>query len=421
MTHISFWHRVRLSLAAALLVCAVALLTDDSKWWIGLLLLPFTHMALYPLFSLDTALASTACLGASVVVATSLPMRKVIRAALVTWVWTSPRYDSIVNVSHEALDTNIGYAIMTAQTQAAIHRHQAISCSRATVVYDVAPHWFGLGSHLHMHALVLARAIQDGALFERGNTSCRPFAHSCHDLFLPDHNCSAAQVRAMRRKTLDKGIEITPPKSLMLPVQRWLTEPQASFWWYAQAIAYLTRLTPATHSELRRLRERLHGSLPSLRGAINLNIRSGDKWQEATPIPPEAYVDRAADLIAANPLSFSRVLFVTSDSLEAILRARAHAMKRGGLIVVYSDIFRMRGGHDQSLVSAVWTRNTTYEVLLQLVMAAEECDAWVGSRTSNWNRLIDMRRCTSVPKCTQPFVEAGLPPGEYDRQMHGHI
>ena len=38
---------------------------------------------------------------------------------------------------------------------------------------------------------------------------------------------------------------------------------------------------------------------------------------------------------------------------------------------------------------------------------ALECDAWVGTRGSNWNRLIDELRCVWVPKCAQPYVEVG--------------
>lgn len=43
---------------------------------------------------------------------------------------------------------------------------------------------------------------------------------------------------------------------------------------------------------------------------------------------------------------------------------------------------------------------------LQLLMALE-CDAWVGTRGSNWNRLIDELRCIWLPKCTAVYVEVG--------------
>lgn len=44
--------------------------------------------------------------------------------------------------------------------------------------------------------------------------------------------------------------------------------------------------------------------------------------------------------------------------------------------------------------------------LLQLLMALE-ADAWVGTRGSNWNRLIDELRCVWVNKCAHVYVEVG--------------
>lgn len=48
----------------------------------------------------------------------------------------------------------------------------------------------------------------------------------------------------------------------------------------------------------------------------------------------------------------------------------------------------------------------THTWILQLLMALE-CDAWVGTRNSNWNRLIDELRCTMLDKCHAPYLEVG--------------
>ncbi len=59
-----------------------------------------------------------------------------------------------------------------------------------------------------------------------------------------------------------------------------------------------------------------------------------------------------------------------------------------------------------------------YGHLPQLTLALE-ADAWIGTRGSNWNRLIDELRCGWVDKChggtsTNPFVEVGDEPlGSY--------
>lgn len=44
---------------------------------------------------------------------------------------------------------------------------------------------------------------------------------------------------------------------------------------------------------------------------------------------------------------------------------------------------------------------------------ALEADAWVGTRISNWSRLIDELRCVWVSKCALPFIEAGENPEGY--------
>jgi hypothetical protein len=36
-----------------------------------------------------------------------------------------------------------------------------------------------------------------------------------------------------------------------------------------------------------------------------------------------------------------------------------------------------------------------------------EADAWIGTRCSNWNRLIDELRCVWVDKCPNSCVEVG--------------
>jgi hypothetical protein len=83
--------------------------------------------------------------------------------------------------------------------------------------------------------------------------------------------------------------------------------------------------------------------------------------------------------------------------------------------VVYSDIARMAHGHDQADVTSFWNFNTTIAVLMELYLTSE-CDAWIGTRSSNWNRLIDIHRCVHARKCKQVFVETGdTVHGHYDR------
>jgi hypothetical protein len=75
---------------------------------------------------------------------------------------------------------------------------------------------------------------------------------------------------------------------------------------------------------------------------------------------------------------------------------------------------RLAGGHRMSDWRAApdESEGSFYAHLLQLLMALE-ADAWVGTRGSNWNRLIDELRCVWVVKCQGVYVEAGLTPEAY--------
>ena len=65
--------------------------------------------------------------------------------------------------------------------------------------------------------------------------------------------------------------------------------------------------------------------------------------------------------------------------------------------------FEQMAQFGRSHMSTLW--------LLQLWLAVE-CDAWIGQRASNWNRMIDELRCVLVDKCDKTFIELS-PPNEW--------
>jgi hypothetical protein len=114
------------------------------------------------------------------------------------------------------------------------------------------------------------------------------------------------------------------------------------------------------------------------------------------------------DLVARMPNSFSRELFVSADDQRAIAEAQTLAEARKW-VYVSTRLRRMSGGHSfTSWGSFGQVRETFLGHLLQLLMSLE-ADAWVGTRSSNWNRLIDELRCVWVDKCPNAFVEVGGP------------
>ena len=60
-----------------------------------------------------------------------------------------------------------------------------------------------------------------------------------------------------------------------------------------------------------------------------------------------------------------------------------------------SDVHRMNSGPMQQLEHFRTRSAVTVEWLYQLYMALE-ADVWIGTRNSNWNRLIDEMRCGPV-------------------------
>jgi hypothetical protein len=72
------------------------------------------------------------------------------------------------------------------------------------------------------------------------------------------------------------------------------------------------------------------------------------------------------------------------------------------------------GGQVDSQWKALEDRLTPFYTHLLKLTLALEADAWVGTRNSNWNRLIDELRCVWVDKCHHPYVEVGdEPAGSY--------
>ena len=92
-----------------------------------------------------------------------------------------------------------------------------------------------------------------------------------------------------------------------------------------------------------------------------------------------------------------------------LFTARAGTRPDTHWVVYTSNIHRINGSPFVQLKTFGRTE-MTLQWILQLWMALE-CDVWVGTRSSNWNRLIDELRCSLVDKCQYPYIEVGT--GDY--------
>ena len=307
-----------------------------------------------------------------------------------------------------------GYAVLTQFAQQIITMNQnPASCFGKTLLVGQFMHMGG-GAEMHSYALLLGKAIDNEYIFAWGNAACSNWGGHCRDFFLPEHNCTAEQVSVMHTVTYETYLELaavtTIPSVFANKLSEMLlgmTKAQQTFWWKAQGSAYLMRYNRNTQHNIASMRndpnvnEHLNGLIPA--GTVNVNIRMGDKFSEMRLPEPEDYMPMLERLYIDSPLAYSKWVYITSDSNDAIQRL-AKTAGSNGWSVLFSNTPRMELGYVMADSKSFFDYNVTIGVLMQLTMATE-CAAWVGSRGSNWNRIIDERRCVLLPKCSAPFVE----------------
>lgn len=204
------------------------------------------------------------------------------------------------------------------------------------------------------------------------------------------------------------------------------TPAARKYWVRAQTAAYIMRLSDQTVAAVRDLRQ--HPGLfvdpgarfPLPRGSVAIHMRQGDKAKDMELVNGVVYGRLAMTLLDwTTPLYASRIIFALTDGAAALADLSkglaALPEPRPSLVYVAESVLpRVDLGRQQRVELADGTRPAlwlTRLYILQLLIALE-ADAWVGTRTSNWSRLIDELRCVWVAKCDLPFIEAGLnPPG----------
>mmetsp|Transcript_14529 Transcript_14529/g.43906 ORF Transcript_14529/g.43906 Transcript_14529/m.43906 type:complete len:297 (+) Transcript_14529:780-1670(+) len=187
------------------------------------------------------------------------------------------------------------------------------------------------------------------------------------------------------------------------------------YWWRSQAAAYVVRLNDRSLDQLRQLREELFPGKDSLRNAISVHIRRGDKWKEAAPTNDTSY-DLAANFLYEESLSedcdpstcLNRELFISTEDVTAL-----------DYFVNHTD-WGVRYTDNPALLKPdkkMWAHEYAFKVgpskdmlgsMLNLQLALE-CSAWVGTASSNWCRLIDQMRATVACKAHLPFVDPTEP------------
>ena len=311
----------------------------------------------------------------------------------------------------------------------------------------------GLGSHIHIATVHMSIAFEQDRIFlwepwagyiytdpeTCGSAGGIGSGGGGFDCFLrAPSNCTVEDaerpgVDTIRFGTGGIGVQwgIYPhhvPRPFML---LWLQTGQLGgkqemkYWWRGQVAAYLTRFNPRALEYLRALRlktdvyMRNHTALqgnetwltttaamvPLPRGTISIHIRHGDKKKEMALVPTQRYVDAAEELVMMAPFGYTRTAFMSTEDPESIWVIGNSTDTRWRYL--WWDVPRLNSNGPEQLGLFEMRRGELTMVWWLQLFIALEADAWVGTRGSNWNRLIDELRCVWLPKCQNVFMEVG--------------
>jgi hypothetical protein len=326
---------------------------------------------------------------------------------------------------HQSLSDR-GLAPLTRWTQALIHRNQFVEdCSQRRFT---GFHGFGstFGAEVHAMASILAYAIEHNTTMLLSRKTCSFFQNpaqcrkkGCECVLAPISNCKWREATASSMHIMDisghQFFHLVPSvlKAALLAQRPRMTDKQVLYWWRAQSSAFIARFNNRTIQVVAGLRKQ-EFPFPLPNGVISAHMRRGDKVNEMRLPPVGDFVEAATGLAARMPNSLGELtLLVTSDDTFSGYEAMRLG-KANGFNVIVPMQGAVAGGQVDSQWKALEDRLTPFYTHLLKLTLALEADAWVGTRNSNWNRLIDELRCVWVDKCQHPYVEVGdEPAGSY--------
>jgi hypothetical protein len=300
----------------------------------------------------------------------------------------------------------------------------------------------GIGSQLHVATLHLSIALEQNRIFLWGDEAGRsftddsscPYALNFECFFRALSSCTLEDARMKGADTIEleyatagahfgfkEGFVPTAIKKIWLNQAPVPNAMELKYWWRAQAVAFLARFNNATIEAIRALRlnssavlissgipplphpassmvgpgwpppreadlaagKAMAASFPFKRGTTSIHVRHGDKATEMTLVPDEKYFSAAESLVMHHPMGLSRAAFISTEDPGTLVAA---SNEHRGWALMWYDVPRINSnGVDQLQKLQMPRAKLTRIWFLQLLMALE-CDAWVGTRGSNWNR-----------------------------------
>eukprot|EP00959_Pyramimonas_sp_CCMP1952_P073166 1529465-Pyramimonas_sp.AAC.1 len=167
-----------------------------------------------------------------------------------------------------------------------------------------------------------------------------------------------------------------------------------------QATAYVTRLQNTTLAAIRALQLTAFDNRTIEPGTVSMHLRFGDKIRESNTTSEERYLT----LVNSFTANFSAFFVSTEDQL-ALDRVR-HSLNRPVWFVNVSRT-ATRGASGLTLTEIARNSNPSnmfVDAWLNMLMAIQ-CDAYIGTLSSSWNRMLDSLRSTVGCKAQAPYYD----------------
>ena len=190
------------------------------------------------------------------------------------------------------------------------------------------------------------------------------------------------------------------------------------YWWRAQSAAYIMRPNASTRNEMAARKRRMFEGERIRQGTISVHVRHGDKGEESELVEDGAYLrvaqelhDAQGNLTLADTERLKQQIFLSTEDARTVEAFDA----RVEWDVQYVSVTR-------AAVADKTTLERTHEIgpyedmlnsLLNLDLALQ-CNAFVGTLSSNWCRLIDELRATVRCKAHVPYMDAQQEGPPYD-------
>jgi hypothetical protein len=159
-----------------------------------------------------------------------------------------------------------------------------------------------------------------------------------------------------------------------------------NFWWHAQTSKYLTRPNARTLALVKSEQIKIFGGDGSLpHPIISLFIRHGDKWKEAQLKTVKEHMDTVMPIADRHNI---RLLYVGTDDQTALDELKRDYGSR--FKIYYIDTRREPENHTATTPMEYMKNNwEIMRVSLIDLYVQIQGDVFVGTRSSNWCRLID--------------------------------